>query len=206
MIDISSATPRTRRAERTRQAILNTAMDLLTQGGMESLSLREIARRMDYTPAALYEYFASKDAILEALAVEADLRMAQAMSQVAQDLPAAELVVQIGLVYLRFACRNPALYMLYATWPAAAEPGGELHFVSGASYRLLLGVLQAAVERGEFTLRPGLDVPEMAYLCWGVVHGLASLQLGALKGADLDFNAVDEPALRVLVDGLKANA
>ncbi len=203
MFNHSSPTPRSRRAEKTRLAILSTALDLLTREGMENLSLREIARRMDYTPAALYEYFASKDAILEALAVEADLQMTQAMAQVPADLPAAERVVQIGLAYIGFARQNPSLYQLYAAWPAASGAGGELRFASGTSYRLLMGALHSAVGQGEFVLRPGLDVPEMAYLCWGVVHGLASLQLGALKGASLDFDAIDEPALRVLVDGLK---
>ncbi len=203
MINDPSPTPRRRRAEKIRQAILDTAIELLSEKGSQDLSLREIARRLDYTPAALYEYYASREAILEAVAVEADRRMTAALAPLPDALPVAEQIVQAGLAYIRFARQNPALYLLYASWPAAVGPGGELRFANGASYRLLVSLLERGVEQSKLGQRNGLDVPEMAYLCWGVVHGLASLQLGALKGAYPDFDQVDEPALRVLVDSLK---
>ncbi len=203
MINDPSPTPRRRRAEKIRQAILDTAIELLSEKGSEDLSLREIARRLDYTPAALYEYYASKEALLEAVAVEADRQMTAVLVQLPEGLPVAEQIVQAGLAYIRFARQNPALYQLYASWPAAVGPDGKLRFASGASYRLLEGLLERGAEQGELGQRCGLGVPEMAYLCWSLVHGMASLQLGALKGAYPDFDRVDEPALRVLVEGLK---
>ncbi len=186
-----------------RQAILETAIELLSEQGSEDLSLREIARRLDYTPAALYEYYASKEALLEAVAVEADHRMTAVLSQVPAGVPVAEQIVQAGLAYIRFARQNPALYQLYANWPATLGQDGELRFASGASYRLLEGLLQRGAAQGELGQRCGLGVAEMVYLCWSLVHGMASLQLGALKGAYPDFDRVDESALRVLVEGLQ---
>ncbi len=203
MINDPSPTPRRRRGEKFRQAILDTAIELLAEKGSEALSLREIARRLDYTPAALYVYYPSKEAILEAVAIEADRQMTAALAQLPQVLPVAEQIVQAGLAYIRFARQNPALYQLYASWPATVTPDGELRFASGASYRLLVGLLQRGVAQGELGQRCRLGVPEMAYLCWSLVHGMASLQLGALKGAYPDFDQVDEPALRVLVEGLQ---
>jgi AcrR family transcriptional regulator len=51
----------------TRERILDVALDLFTEKGYDSTSLREIAERVGVTKAALYYHFASKDDILMAL-------------------------------------------------------------------------------------------------------------------------------------------
>jgi len=56
----------------TRKAILQTALELIAEKGLDKLSLREIARRVGYSPAGLYEYFDSKEGILLTLAEEGD--------------------------------------------------------------------------------------------------------------------------------------
>jgi AcrR family transcriptional regulator len=58
------------RAELTRE-ILAAAHDELSDAGAAGLSLRAVARRLDMVPSALYRYFASRDALLTALIVEA---------------------------------------------------------------------------------------------------------------------------------------
>ncbi|MCK9901472.1 TetR family transcriptional regulator [Parafrankia colletiae] len=51
----------------TRERILDVALELFTHAGYEAVSLREIAQRMNFTKAALYYHFSSKDDILLAL-------------------------------------------------------------------------------------------------------------------------------------------
>ncbi|MDT3444248.1 TetR/AcrR family transcriptional regulator [Pseudofrankia sp. BMG5.37] len=51
----------------TREQILDVALQLFTANGYEKTSLREIAERMNFSKAALYYHFASKDDILLAL-------------------------------------------------------------------------------------------------------------------------------------------
>jgi len=51
----------------TREQILDVALELFTANGYEKTSLREIAERMNFSKAALYYHFASKDDILLAL-------------------------------------------------------------------------------------------------------------------------------------------
>ncbi|OAA29052.1 transcriptional regulator [Frankia sp. EI5c] len=51
----------------TRERILDVALELFTHAGYEAVSLREIAERMNFTKAALYYHFSSKDDILLAL-------------------------------------------------------------------------------------------------------------------------------------------
>lgn len=52
---------------RTKRRILETALDLFGEHGYEAASLRQLAHRMDFTPAALYYHFDSKADILQAV-------------------------------------------------------------------------------------------------------------------------------------------
>ncbi len=54
----------------TRQAILDAALELFVVDGYASVSIRSIAAKVDYSPAAIYSYFPSKDDIFFALAEE----------------------------------------------------------------------------------------------------------------------------------------
>src|SRR5207247_3232488 len=56
--------------EAVRRAILDAARDLFTTEGYRNVSIRKIAERIEYSPAAIYSYFASKDDIFFALAEE----------------------------------------------------------------------------------------------------------------------------------------
>src|SRR5206468_11763472 len=56
--------------EAVRRAILDAARDLFTIEGYRNVSIRKIAERIEYSPAAIYSYFPSKDDIFFALAEE----------------------------------------------------------------------------------------------------------------------------------------
>lgn len=62
------------RQEREREAvarsILDAARDLFVSDGYHNVSIRKIAERIEYSPAAIYSYFPSKDDIFFALAEE----------------------------------------------------------------------------------------------------------------------------------------
>jgi AcrR family transcriptional regulator len=56
--------------EAVRRSILDAARELFTAEGYQNVSIRKIAERIEYSPAAIYGYFASKDDIFYALAEE----------------------------------------------------------------------------------------------------------------------------------------
>lgn len=63
-----------KRVEREKEAvarsILDAARDLFVAEGYHNVSIRKIAERIEYSPAAIYSYFPSKDDIFFALAEE----------------------------------------------------------------------------------------------------------------------------------------
>src|SRR5262252_5967333 len=56
--------------EAVRRGILDAARDLFVSEGYRNVSIRKIAERIEYSPAAIYSYFPSKDDIFFALAEE----------------------------------------------------------------------------------------------------------------------------------------
>jgi AcrR family transcriptional regulator len=55
------------RAGLTRTAVLAAARDLLATGGLEALTMRAVAERLDVAPNALYSHVASKTALVDDL-------------------------------------------------------------------------------------------------------------------------------------------
>ena len=70
------ARPRNADGQRTRQAILDAALDLFADKGFFGTSLRDVATAVGVRESALYNYFAGKDALFEAiLAAHQDSRV-----------------------------------------------------------------------------------------------------------------------------------
>ncbi|MEZ0233735.1 MAG: TetR/AcrR family transcriptional regulator [Actinomycetota bacterium] len=63
--EIESGAPT--RVPLTRERVLQTAVDLADQGGVEALSMRKLARALDVVPMALYRHIANKDELLGGL-------------------------------------------------------------------------------------------------------------------------------------------
>lgn len=61
--------PRNADGQRTRQAILDAALDLFAEKGYFGTSLRDVASSVGVRESALYNYFKGKDALFEALIV-----------------------------------------------------------------------------------------------------------------------------------------
>jgi AcrR family transcriptional regulator len=193
--------PRQRRRARTRQEILDVALELVVERGIDGLSLREIARRVDYSPAGLYEYFDGKDAIVDALASEGYRRLESRLVSVPVDLDPVERLVELGMAYVAFAHDHPEYFQLiFARMPSQRqsldEPVGE------SPYGILMAAAQTAIEAGVLDVSVDCDAEQIAYNLWSMVHGMAMLQSAHLCDFEADFETADRNAVRAYLHGL----
>lgn len=165
------------RREAAARHILATAAKLAARSGPEKLSLREVARESGYSPASLYAYFDSRQALLEALAARESAAMVRALQAKASE---GHPLIALGQAYLRFAARHPGRFQLVAV-------GDDVRAV-------FIEQVEACVSSGEVMAGPGFDVEEIAATLHATVHGFATLQLPA---------AVLEEGLRCLIEGLR---
>lgn len=193
-----------RRRAATRAEILAAARELLLEVGPEAVSLRQVARRADFSPGALYTYFASRDELILSLFSESFERLDSYLRRVPTDLPPEVRVVELGLAYMDFARDNPMdlRCVLLATSPDLPDASGRALGLSAAS--LLGQTFREGVEDDVFSQASGLKAPEMAYGMWALVHGLVSVGAIDVSQVAEDVSAVPRRILEAFV-GLLTN-
>jgi AcrR family transcriptional regulator len=167
---------RDRRHLDTREEILAAARELLLEVGPEALSLRQVARRAEFSPAALYTYFSSRDEIIASLFVESLERLHAYLRRVSTDLPLRTRVVELGMAYLDFGRENPMdLRCVLSATSQAGLASSSAMALGLSAIRLIGDTFQEGIEQGLFAPDQSLSAPELAYGVWALVHGLVSI-------------------------------
>ncbi len=188
---------RQRRHARTRQAILDAAQEIITERGTDGLSIREIASRIEYSPSGLYEYFSSKDEILDALCQEGFERLnTQIIFRVTSTEPAQRLI-ESGLAYLEFAAQHPEQYLLMFTSTVFHLTLEQLAYNS--AYSSLKRLIQACIDVQLFKVRPDYGLEEIAYQLWSLLHGIVMLRLTLFKHQDATFDTFNRRIIEEVI-------
>lgn len=168
-------TRRDRRRQQTRAEILAAARELLLEVGPEELSLRQVARRADFSPAALYNYFSSRDEIVGSLFAEAFERLDVYLRRVPTTLTPDKRVVELGLAYMDFARENPMdlRCMLLSASSDLTLASGKA--VGMGAAQLIGATFREGREQGFFLTDGPLSAAEMAYGLWALVQGMVSI-------------------------------
>ena len=186
----------------TRKAILQTALDLIAEKGLDKFSLREIARRVGYSPAGLYEYFDSKEDILWTLAIEGNDRLRSAALSISPELPATERLVLACLAYVDFAIHNPEHFIIMnslTTGRASLDEPAS----SASSYSAFLEIVEAAIDEDEIISRDDFGAEAITYSLWALIHGMGILRLTQLRNFDANFETMNRRAIETFIAGLK---
>jgi AcrR family transcriptional regulator len=165
---------RARRRQETISEILAIARDVMTEDGVNGLSLSEVARRLGVQPPSLYKYFPSLMAIYDALFLEGQRDNLAAMRE-------GMLTAEPGLGALiagleasgRWALANRAVAQLLFWRPVPSfHPSPEAFAVSVEMVELQRGALADAVIRGE--LGPSANDEGAIYLVSTLIAGVLS--------------------------------
>jgi len=197
-------TPRERRKARTAQAVLDAALSIIAEHGLEALSIREIAQRIEYSPSGLYEYYASKDEILDALIAQGLLQLSKQIERVPHEDTAVQWLFEIAQAYLVFAREHAQLYLLM--FGSVFSPSGLVTTLDqldrNSAYGQLRVCIQIGLERGEFVTSSGESVEHLIYSMWALMHGLATLRLTRLS-AVADIDAINQQVLWSAINCLR---
>jgi AcrR family transcriptional regulator len=150
-------------------ACVHAAMELLEEnGGTAGLSLRAVARRAGVSPGAPYRHYADRDALISAVAAVGYRELAGCMAAAHAAPTTPDDLVAIGIAYVEFALRRPALFQLMFGAPCDRE-NAERVAATTAVGELVRGGVRASF--------PDSDVEAMSNAVWSLVHGLAFLHL-----------------------------
>jgi AcrR family transcriptional regulator len=194
--------------EAVRRAILDAARDLFVSEGYQNVSLRKIAERIEYSPAAIYGYFAGKDDIFFALAEEGFRLLGDPQRTEAADArPSASPLDRLRGIFwhfYEFSRQHPQYFLLmfvdrsvprisreYERFAFAREIKG--HFVAE---------IRACVEE---QLLPATVEPYVVLrlIMMGLI-GVAMMRLSDRLGASENADLLAEDMLNVILAGLRS--
>ncbi len=175
-------------------AIKAEAWKLITDQGVDAVALRAIARALNITAPAIYNYFPSRENLLAALAADADADLGRFLTEAHSPHLDDDADVQLRIVcqaYRRWGIENPQRYLLLSETPQTEV---------SATLAALIDILNKADKGGrlkkeeQLVLPPGLSgllnewkvkfevanefVLYLAFIVWSRLHGLILNEIG----------------------------
>ena len=193
-----------------RRALIETALQLVTEEQNWTFSLREVARRAGVSHRAPYNHFPEKLDLLAAIAAVGFDRLRDGLVRATAGIDGAEaLVAVICRTYVRLGLENPALYRLMFG-PVLSDTGAaDRPTVARAAGDQARAVLEDAILRGACSgvFAVAADNPQdlalAALSVWSAAHGLTMLVIDKIPRADLSVDEMIERLLRMVVEGLR---
>jgi AcrR family transcriptional regulator len=163
------------RAERE-QRIVAAAATIAEQEGWEAVTIRRLAEAIEYSQPVLYSHFASRDAIVAAVALEGFREIAAVLWTAGNTgATTSDSLANVANAYLDFASARPALYQAMFVLPTG------LRFAEADTRPELRDGFDAlAAVTTPFC--PDVDLATEVF--WGALHGMAELErAGRIKPA-----------------------
>jgi AcrR family transcriptional regulator len=193
-----------------RRALIDTALELVTEEQNWTFSLREVARRAGVSHHAPYNHFPEKQDLLGAVAVVGFERLRDGMLRATSGNAAPEALVEaIGRTYVRLGLENPALYrLMFGRALAEAGPGDRptsAKLAGRQAREVLDDVIARGARSGVFAVSP--DDPKdqilASHVFWSAVHGLTMLAIDDLMAPGVTVDEMIERLLRTEIKGLR---
>ncbi len=157
-----------------KEACLQAAREVIAEHGVESLSMRDVARRLGISHQAPYRHFASRDHLLAEIMRRCFADFAQYLDDRGPGVEPRTNLDGMGEAYLDYAQQKPLEYrLMFGTpWPEPAQHPELVRYAVHAfdTLRNTLRVMHGdgAAQRA----RADLD----ALFIWSALHGMASIR------------------------------
>ncbi len=191
-----------RQKEAVRRAILDAARALFVDQGYGNVSIRKIAGRIEYSPAAIYSYFASKNDIFFALAEEGFALFA-AMAAGAPAADPLDALRQRFWRYYEFSRQQPeyfALMFVDRAVPRISREWERFRYVHDLRAQDG-GAIQRCIEAG--MLPAGTDVYSAFHILATAIHGAAVIRLAGRFCPPDAVDALARDTLDAAIAGLR---
>lgn len=151
--------------EETKQAILNTALELGMEYGFESLSIRKITDKLGYSPGIIYYYFKDKQEIIDAIHADADKVIVDNITKLYQKDRGLEYNIRtIFHMIMQIALEEPEKYRLIVFDKYLNRKESKQRWLDMVAYSIQLGI-----QTGELR---NVDSRVAAINVWSAFFGL----------------------------------
>lgn len=158
-----------------RRAILDAARETAAREGWQAVTIRRVAEKIEYSPPTIYEYFESKEALIEELSHEGFRRLLDGL-RAARDARTdpRERMWSMGDAYWNFVWTHPELYQCISGLGGVNFCGPEHehpHAEGKQVFELFCEVLRAVLPAGT----AAEDLEGKVITLWSLFHGFIAL-------------------------------
>jgi AcrR family transcriptional regulator len=159
--------------------ILNAAREIVRADGFKELSMRTLARSVGVTAPTLYDYFPSKEAVLDALYVEGVNGMiAEYDAILSEETSGLDAIVRMARAYRTFAITQQDIFLLiFGRVDSTYIPGEEECTECRGLFERVISAMHRAIGQGEMV---NCDPEVAAYFLWTTVHGAVMLEVNRI--------------------------
>lgn len=199
---------RRRESARLRQKILNAARTLFAAHGYEAVTMREIAKQIEYSPTAIYGHFQDKEALINELCTADCMALASGFQGIGRVSDPVERLRKIGRAYAEFGLKHPNHYRVLFMTPHPPFDPDEKDIEKGNpdqdAYAMLKDTVAAGIKARRY--RAGLtDAELVAQTVWAGIHGVISLEIAKRNDDWVAWRSVRkrvDTMIDVLIQGL----
>lgn len=160
------------------RALVEAAIELISKGNSEQITLREVSRRVGVNHRAVYRHFKDLTALLAAVAEQGYrqlLETLRAALESARRSPPDKRMEAMATAYVGFAIDHSAHYrIMFGRRLNEDDRFPVLEELVQEAYTLIEQEITGGIEAGAFVSRPRR---ELVFSFWSLAHGFASLAL-----------------------------
>ena len=174
---------RERHKEELRHQILDAAGQLFAKEGYESVSMRKIAQKIEYSPTTIYLYFKDKNELLQEICdLTFEKLVRRLLSAIDKHSDPLEALLSGSHAYIDFGVTHPDHYLstfvVHHYHPIQENSEEFLESTGGKAFSILIDGIEKCVEAGIFR---EVDRLEAATSWWAMLHGATILLISEKK-------------------------
>ncbi len=186
-----------------KEALIEESLKMIENDGLESITLRELTKRVGTSRTALYRHYSSKEELLKAVIQAGFSKLDSAIfSNLNPELNIQEKIYALGKAYIEFATNNPNLYRMifgHETEKEREEACNINEREDAPSFHSLVDIITQAQAEG---LIKKDDAFMQATVLWAMLHGLSNLLIDGHVHISDNINVLYELSFKTLIDGI----
>ena len=185
-----------------RAEIVEAARELFVKHGYESVSMRRIAEKIEYSPTTIYLYFKDKSELITAICEETFGKLNKKIEKVLTSADAPLAAIRTGLLaYIDFGVRHPNHYRMVFLVPPQRDEDEFEQSPGYPSYRMLCKLVDAGMSSGEIAKG---DVAAISQALWAAAHGVTALLVAHKQFPFVDSTRLAEMVVDSAIAGVRA--
>lgn len=190
--------------EAVRAEIGAAAARLYAKGGLDAVTMRDLAKMIGRSPMGLYRYFKTREEIIAYLRTDAFTRFSDALEKAfASGSDAFARARAVGRAYLDFALKNPEAYRLMFDMRQSDDSGYPM--LVDAAARANQTVTRHVIDLADAGVVSGNPLM-IGQALWAAAHGVIVLHLAGRLPPQTNVQDFYLDTMRIAFRGARATA